>query len=362
LDNDRANYFNKYLFLGGIDTGPRMFQSQLKYDTTGYTKSEMRQVEAVDLIHLGATNDHSRFWSPGSERWDVDFAGVAAGFLSEALPRLTGYQYHAMAKGVSLVENFLKYVLQHDVCPEYADNIKEALKICDLAKEELPLSYECRLQFPGQFNLAAIELYCEADPFIGPQTGFQRPNDFNARKVLSGTIALIGSMAQREHLSKLETAHVADETDCHMEVVSIHRPSADIAKLFQGIKIPPNKQAKLPPMGKAVLKPCKIDDGWDYTDLWNAPTFIEKEETFLLDDNILVRMRPGYKLFMTVCKLSTGLKFIKEVRFLRPSFYTFLPQEMMAHYKPPADNERLPPTVNDPDIEERELGKDLKDL
>lgn len=80
LDNDRTNIFNKYLALGGIDTSPRQFQGGSKIDLDGATSSEIREAMASDVIHR-AGND-SRFYNPNHpEHWDVDFAGIAAGFL-----------------------------------------------------------------------------------------------------------------------------------------------------------------------------------------------------------------------------------------------------------------------------------------
>jgi len=85
LDNERGQFFTKYLLLGGIDSTPRMFSgvagpNNLGDDEDRYTKSELRAMQANDLIFRSSTS--SRFYSPdNSEDWDVDFNGVVAGYL-----------------------------------------------------------------------------------------------------------------------------------------------------------------------------------------------------------------------------------------------------------------------------------------
>jgi hypothetical protein len=80
LDNTRANLFNKFLALGGVDTTPRMFQGMKSMDVEGATNNEIRDMIAGDVIHRGGGD--ARYYNDSeSEQWDVDFAGVVAGFL-----------------------------------------------------------------------------------------------------------------------------------------------------------------------------------------------------------------------------------------------------------------------------------------
>jgi Argonaute siRNA chaperone (ARC) complex subunit Arb1 len=86
LDNTREIIFTRYLFLGGIDSTVRQFQSTQKLADDALedkTKAEVREITATDVIQRGADDSSNpRFYNPNyPEHWDVDFAGVAAGFL-----------------------------------------------------------------------------------------------------------------------------------------------------------------------------------------------------------------------------------------------------------------------------------------
>lgn len=80
MDNNKENLLNKYLNLGGIDTAPRMFQSMDTIKMDEETNDEIRGMTAGDVIHRGGAN--IRYYDPNDpDNWEVDFAGVAAGFL-----------------------------------------------------------------------------------------------------------------------------------------------------------------------------------------------------------------------------------------------------------------------------------------
>lgn len=85
MTQDRSALFSKYLTLGGIDTTQRQFTGTAKHikdwKDEGYTADEIRGFMANDL--LSHENDpKGKFFNPGfHDHWDVDFAGVVAGFL-----------------------------------------------------------------------------------------------------------------------------------------------------------------------------------------------------------------------------------------------------------------------------------------
>lgn len=85
LDSERANLFNKFLAIGGIDGSPRQFQGGDTIDLEGATTGEVRESMARDVIHR--TGNDSRYYNPKyPEHWDVDFAGVVSGFLLASSP------------------------------------------------------------------------------------------------------------------------------------------------------------------------------------------------------------------------------------------------------------------------------------
>lgn len=86
LGPHRDNLFSQYLCLGGVDSTVRQFQGSRAIGDDileDATKSAVREMTADDVIHRGGNgNNNPRFYNPNSpEHWDVDFTGVAAGFL-----------------------------------------------------------------------------------------------------------------------------------------------------------------------------------------------------------------------------------------------------------------------------------------
>ncbi|OLN95720.1 Argonaute-binding protein 1 [Colletotrichum chlorophyti] len=354
--------FNKYLFLGGIDSNQRMFGGQADADMEGLTPEEKRNATAIDTVY--SSGGGSRFYNADEpEGWDVDFAGIVAGFCSENLPFMTAWDYAHMGKAVGLLENFLTYVLQHDVCPEYEGNIREAMELLTEAKVDLPLSHQALLQFPGQLNLAFSELFCGDDFnfFQGDvEIGFRRPVDFNPEVVLMIAAATAGSRKQYEAVMEGitdKTIEIIKEQERAMEVVCVCRPDTETRKVVQSIRLEKGMQSGFAPVGTVVLKPCVIEDGYDHGDM-RVPS--EQEETFFLDDAILMRLRPGFKLQLSICELNIGIKFIKKAHRVLVAWHTYLPQNLMAHFKEPVANERPAPSAAIPQGSEGIAGSSFK--
>lgn len=70
--------FNKYLFVGGIDSHPRQFTGMDPATFDEADKDQIRTMTAVDFV--GGAG--SRFFEIGDEEdWEIDFEGVVKGFL-----------------------------------------------------------------------------------------------------------------------------------------------------------------------------------------------------------------------------------------------------------------------------------------
>uniref|UniRef100_L2FN75 Argonaute sirna chaperone complex subunit arb1 n=1 Tax=Colletotrichum fructicola (strain Nara gc5) TaxID=1213859 RepID=L2FN75_COLFN len=297
------------------------------------------------------------------EGWDVDFAGVAAGFLSENLPAMANWDYLRMGKAIGIIENFLTYILQHDVCPEYTANIKEAMAVCNLAKIDLPLAHQALIHFPGQFNLALSELFCEGFDYIHDDdtAGFARPKDFDPTAVVKlamgvGMICMgvdktkATSLIHAVNNPKTSKVKMIYEEEISMEVVNIHRASSSVREIIAGVRTNGGMPDGFAPMGKLVLKPCIIEDGYDHGNYADASD--DETHTFLVDDDILARMMPGFKLQLCVVHLNNGVSFIKQVKAVLVSWHTYLPQNLMTHFKEPVENDRPAPTVKNPNAED----------
>lgn len=86
MTSDRLNVFSKYLALGGIDTSQRQFTGTAKHvkdmkEGGTYDAEDIRLMTSNDVLDRGCKAT-SKFFNPYyPEHWDVDFAGVVAGYL-----------------------------------------------------------------------------------------------------------------------------------------------------------------------------------------------------------------------------------------------------------------------------------------
>ena len=278
----------------------------------------------------------------------MDFLGVAAGFLSMTVPQLTGLEAKPMEKAISVVESFLRYVLQHDVCPEYTDDVSAALQLCAVARLEWPAVDEVRMAFPGHFNLAAAELFGRQGCDFWTRHGLSRPTDFDARRVFYAALALLEEPGKFDRMCE-DTPVISREVYGAFEICAIDRPDAEIVRRFRSFTLG-GESASMMTIGKATLRETTIQDEWDHPDL---PTSLEDGEaiSLYLDDAILVKLRLGMKMHLTVCELGgrDGIWFVETAGMILPSFYTFLPQELMRYFKPPREDDRPAPSVHDPE-------------
>ncbi|KAF9772462.1 hypothetical protein IL306_009827 [Fusarium sp. DS 682] len=351
LQNDRGLYFNEYLFLGGVDTSPNVFGGLDQKELKELTPAERREATATDIIWANSQAGE-KFYDGDDENWTVDFATVVAGFFSVTLVHLTSFEPKRMEEGIDTIKNFLRYILQHDVCPEYEDGVKEALDVCKAATIEWPMIRQLMADLPGYFNLACSELFCKesTEESWSFQT-FKRPDNFDPKAVFFAAFALMDEPELFEKLSAKEPTVVREFT-CTLELVQIFRPEEDIVKRFKSLVIG-DKAANHVPVGKATFKLGFLEDDWENprTGWWPI-----KEDTMTLffDDALLANMMPGLKTTATICELDAGLRFIKALEIVVPSFYVFLPQELMRHYKEPKDTDRPAPSANG-----AQKGKDL---
>jgi hypothetical protein len=78
FDSERKDVFDKYLTLGGIDTGPKMFGGGLDPDTL----AERDAGQISDLAAIDSVGRDKHDASTGaSDMWTVDFVAVTKCFL-----------------------------------------------------------------------------------------------------------------------------------------------------------------------------------------------------------------------------------------------------------------------------------------
>lgn len=306
-----------------------------------------------------------------------------------------------MTKGIELVHNFLNYVLRHDVCPEHDAGVRAAQRVCGLAADELPRCLRATALLPGHFNVAARALFCTRPEDVAASFDNARglgvraalPAGFDAAAVFEVGIllgpddtntALALFEAYRGRADDGRPVGVVDTTLEDLELLRIVFPDAKRRRLYAGLKNPETGDTvAVEPVGVAYMRPCVVRDGWDRgygsiavadvdtdgdTDTARpasaaaaaAARSNEKGLPLIFNETILRELSPGMKLRAEIVTLDldcgdSRLRFVKNVHQLFPSFYVFLPQELMLGFKEPAPNERPAPSVERPDIEEKVL-------
>lgn len=257
--------------------------------------------------------------------------------------------------GVSVVSNFLKYVDRHDVCPEYSDDVRNAIALCEKAMDEMSRINEARVSLPGDFNTSAASLFCkgrrefwEFDNHLG--NAF---DDKKARLIFGVHSAVLLDKERSAGLGKLLRArepHAIETAEETIEIMEIILPSSTQSVYYKQINQHLNKGFGIHACGSMVVMPVILRDDVDRVIPQKVIDGPAKTEVIFLEENILKLLDVGMVLDAVTCTLvSDGLKFIKGFSRLRPTFYTFLPQELMLQYKEPVKSDRPAKSADDED-------------
>ncbi|KAI5294332.1 hypothetical protein KEM52_004238 [Ascosphaera acerosa] len=360
MDNERTHVFSSWMSYGGVDMSAKMFG--------GLDQKDLKELDADEIIQARATS----VIPENRQGWEVDFEKVAKGFLSTHVP---DYFAHDTAKEVNKVtgvlRSFLNYLLYHNVCPEYADNILAARNVVDEAQTELLKIHEAALWSPGDFNMACSTLF--GGELMGSYTGdaewrkeagdnIERegvmglPTDA-ARKIVMYAIAGAGTEEQallfREKATENSVEAVKLEDVAAFEVVDIVQPDEEVkafyaesapdlqivgkvkARVWEDPAEPPEDCEQPTGLGDSNDGGAVdygvpgggqgINNAWDY------------DFEFLVDEGLLRFVFRGMKLRADVWELEGcgGLYYFDKVVGIYCSFYTVLNNGLMNGWKEP---------------------------
>ncbi len=273
---------------------------------------------------------------------------------SERIFKLAGTDLGVIKLATDVVENFLNYILHHDVCPEYADDVNNAKSICQEAVDQITRCFRVTWEGPGDFSIACSTLFDHGkrkvlNPDSSTTERYNMPVE-QAQRVFYASVAAHTFLFEKLRGSPPNTIEVVDEVRQTFEVVKICEPDEKLTRLYLGMKSPKGDTGTIKPCGKLTLKPIDFEDGYDKGSVRGPAPGIGEKEEFVLDWTVLQHITVGMKLKLIVCMLNINFKFIKAFADVRPRYYTFLPQELMIAYKEPVANERPAPSVEDPYI------------
>lgn len=247
---------------------------------------------------------------------------------------------------VNIVKNFLNYILHHDVCPEYKDNINAARAVCDLAFTEIWNTRRILNVGTGDFNTGCAQLFGGvAYDFntgeIGSEQVVDKPTSMTddvARKVIKFALAGGGTYGQALRFRELANR---DELEANrfdqegFEVIAITPPDDELRDFYH------YQAPDLEPVGKIRAKPWQ-DPSLAKEDLppnhdQESEPDVPDEYEFFLEESLLKICFVGMKVDATIWELNCGVYYFDKIMSVCCSFYTTLPNDMIMGWKKPRD-------------------------
>ncbi|EXJ55205.1 hypothetical protein A1O7_08131 [Cladophialophora yegresii CBS 114405] len=348
LTPERRDVLYKYLAYGGLSVGPNVGQGSV--DTEGLSKVEVAQA----LSQVFASED-KRDLGTETSLYEVDFLGCIKSFLSRRTKNVWGLETRAQVDMIcTTIERFLDYLLQHDVCPEYGDDILASRSFCRVAAAELWDTAEVLRRLPGDFNIACSTLFdgsyahnYDGETWWGkddegvPVFVGMKPEE--AQQIVKFGVA--GAANENVYLGFLDGVQnqrplMLDVIDVqeHMgfEITKIQPPSKECKQIYT------SQSAQFRPVGRVTAKRWR-DLMALAEDLTDAEREAEREAeatspaeyVFFVESILQSMLRVGTKIEATVRTLGCGIMFFDEVLNVYPSFDEFIANEMLIGWKPP---------------------------
>jgi hypothetical protein len=351
LHQETLRVFHAFLNYGGFDERPSGFTGGTsKEDEEGLSKEEKAIRKQVNYV----SQDVIQSIDGADGKWIVDFEGVTKGFFSTIFP--VQFLWHddlehdkeAAHAACNVLSNFFKYLLYHNVCAEYVDQIGSAIDALKLVEVEYGKLAQAQINFPGSFNIACSTLldgyystigyhgdWMTAEESAGAKTGY---DDDEARAIVNAGIVAFGTEAEIKAIED-KALSVADvEEEVGFEVTGIVTPeeTSEEAQVF----LDKLKDTVVPPLGKLLCKRIHFQKAAPLdlpADHKAGPQSFE----FLIDDDTLQKCFVGMKFIATVHQTNSGFWFIDHWSECHGMFYTWCWNERAREIKEYVDPFKL---------------------
>ena len=263
-------------------------------------------------------------------------------------------QHDRIKSFTAIVRNFLNYILHHDVCPEYNDQIQPARRVCDQADRELWDIAQAEDRFPGDFNRACSEIFggLYQGLYIGNQEwakdvvdGGRGISPDAARNTFTFALTAQGSNEIFEQYASQRHDHsirVTSVFDANLEVTETIMPSKEILALYKA-----DAAQDLKPVGKLRAKswrnPFSCPDDLTVEEEAAAAfgeTGTTEQYEFWIEEDLLRHCFVGMKLETKVHRTSFGVDYFDTITGVWCSFLRVLPNELVVGWRDPGP--RLP--------------------
>ena len=245
----------------------------------------------------------------------------------------------------NIIRNFLNYLLHHDVCPEYKDQVYAARDSCTLAAQQIWACHGAVTSLPGDFSIACSTLFggfyydtYNEEAQVPPGSGRSMlgiSNDL-ARQVFEFALAAhCDDTIFHQYQTQVSAEKVSMESlgQLGMEVTAIEMPSEDI--LYHYANLP-----GLEPTGILRTKSWKIPGTEATRDLTPEERLAAQHEKevvnyyeFWVEEKVLKTMFLGMKFIAEVRKMSFGILYMDNCLGAFCSFLEVLPNELMLKHR-----------------------------
>ncbi|CAI4211418.1 unnamed protein product, partial [Parascedosporium putredinis] len=329
LANKELKYFNEYLFLGGINAHVPLHYG---VDTVDMDPSDVIKAHLASSKGnvYGSTENLQHYDPCNSEGWEVNWRKVVAGYIAEAVPRMT-WQCEdprtEMRSAIHVVAAFLRYVIQHKVCEEYKEDVKAALKLCGQGRAEMTLIHQAISKLPGLFNECLCGLF--ADP-ARPLVVDTERSRCEKEMIFKSAVTVFCGKDVFEKMKSVPHVKTIHSAECDLEVLSVHHATAQEQRIQQAYIHMHSADYNIK-MGYITVRHCVLPTFRYYGVPERVPA--QAIDRIILDDDILSHLKPGFFLRVTLAELNIGLKFMADYPSIFPTFQTILPQALMRRYK-----------------------------
>ncbi|KAL1304252.1 hypothetical protein AAFC00_000668 [Neodothiora populina] len=329
-----AFIFNKFLKYGGIECSPNQFSGG------GLGDKELEERNAHDIAAANARHKISEDVTNNEDLWVVDFEGVAKGFLSSlmVLTRLLYASQHEIELTTNILRNFYNYLLHHDVCPEYTDQINAAREICKLADKELLDTILVGRFLPDSFSSAASRIYggVYANVLSDGQDWDGADNfggsELDSRDIIVAAVSAYGSEEQYDSVTGSADPEIALQADVIFEVTGTEVADAETFALYEAAR---------------ETKPFLKTTGKMHCRHWTYPLarrsavlgrlqgsrLIVETFTLWIENEVLLHVFPGMKIEGVLKGLDNGIVWLDMIYAVSPTFFELLPNEYRAAQK-----------------------------
>jgi hypothetical protein len=266
-----------------------------------------------------------------------------------------GYTPSDVDRQCRIMINFYNYLMMHNVCPEFTDDIMAARRVCERGQYELPTITTFEERVHGGVNLACSVLfgghYAQAyggnvDRWVNHDAATEDTMPVEkARLILCAAIGALGTDEMFDAVFSTEAVPIIEisklkftkEEAVDLEVVRVEKPSGNTQDFYAD----QNKvqlKVNLKPLGRLVCKPWKKDIGPTSYDLPKgvlaAAPPSQAEFTFWLEGDTLDYAFEGMKFSASIRYLAfdgcqDGVWVLDATSKVYCSFYTWILNELL---------------------------------